>query len=101
MNNATFYMIFIALCIAFYLPPLWAKFACSGKTYNHTVFCAVMTYNTFFVYVHWRFAETGNLPFAGAHEKTVMGWVSLFMLFAYGYAIPSEHESQRRLKKIK
>jgi hypothetical protein len=94
MSDLAFNLLFITGCIFSYLPALWAKFAFSGKTYTQAKSLVAFFYGLFFTYSHWRFAETGALPFLGVHEREPMGWVSLFMVFAHAYALPTENNNK-------
>lgn len=94
MSSLTFNFLFMTGCVVFYLPSLWAKFAFGGEKYTQTKSVIAILYALFFTYAHWRFAETGNLPFLGVYEPEPMGWVSLFMVLAYAYALPSEKNSK-------
>jgi len=98
MSDLAFNLSFMAGCILSYLPALWAKFAFSGKNYTQTKSLVAFFYGLFFTYSHWRFAETGSLLFLGPYEREPMGWLSLFMVFAHAYALPSEKSIRFRLK---
>ncbi len=90
MTSWTFNLIFVTGCLAVYLPALWAKFSFSGKNYTQAKSVAAVIYSIFFSYSHWRFLETGALPFLGVYEREPMGWLSLFMVLAHAYALPTE-----------
>lgn len=90
MNNVTFNLLFATGCILSYIPALWLRFSYSGKNYTHVTSAGAIIYSIFFTYLHWRFIDMGALPFLGVYEREPMGWLSLFMILAHAYALPTE-----------
>jgi hypothetical protein len=86
----TFNLYFVVGCLLSYLPALWAKFSFSGKNYTQATSVGALIYSIFFTYLHWRFIDKGALPFLGVYEREPMGWLSLFMVLAHAYALPTE-----------
>lgn len=99
MNSITFYALFVSGCLLLYLPSLWIKCRFSGRSHTTAKFFVAFAYNLLISHFHWRFAETGNLPFLGVYDPEPMGWVSLFMVLAYAYALPSERNSRFCFRK--
>ncbi len=99
MNSTGFNILFASGCILLYLPSLWAKFTFSGRHHTRAKFFIAFSYNLLISHFHWRFVETGNLPFLGVYEPEPMGWLSLFMVLAYAYALPSERNSKFCFRK--
>lgn len=90
MTSLTFNLFFVFGCLLFYLPALWAKFSFSGENYTQATSMSAVIYSIFFNYLHWRFIDKGALPFLGVYEREPMGWLSLFMILAHAYALPTE-----------
>lgn len=101
MTDLKFNIFFVAGCLASYLLALWAKFSFSGKNYTQAKSVSAVLYSIFFTYLHWRFLETGSLPFLGVFEQEPMGWLSLFMVLAHAYALPTEGDIWFWTKKKK
>lgn len=90
MTSLTFNILFVAGCLLSYFPALWAKFRFSGKNHTQTKSIAAVLYCIVFTYSHWQFIDKGALPFLGVYEREPMGWLSLCMLLAHAYALPTE-----------
>lgn len=88
MNTLFFYTAFTFFSILFYLPSLWARYAFSGRNFSAVKFWCVMIYNVMFISFHIDFVEKKHIPFIGERDNSVIGWLSFFLIFAYGYAIP-------------
>lgn len=90
MNDLTFNLFFATGCILSYVPALWLRFSYAGKNCTHATSAGALLYSVFFTYLHWRFIDKGALPFLGVYEREPMGWLSLFMVLAHTYALPTE-----------
>jgi hypothetical protein len=90
MSSFTFNLFFASGCLLTYMPALGAKFSFSGKNYTQATSVSALIYSIFFTYLHWRFIDKGALPFLGVYEREPMGWLSLFMVLAHAYALPTE-----------
>jgi len=97
MNSFTFYTYFIFFCALSYLPSIWTKFIFSRRNYTDTKYFIAILYGLTISYIHWRFAQTGKLPFFGTQDRSAMGWISLFMIFAHAYAIPWPWRPKRKV----
>lgn len=89
MNNFIFYPVFVLITALLYVPSYWAYFAFSGRNFSPCKFWAVAIYNIFCGSIHVFFVQDGALLFLGRVDNTVMGWISLVMIFVYAFTLPA------------
>ncbi|KTC16178.1 hypothetical protein AO391_12330 [Pseudomonas marginalis ICMP 9505] len=83
------------MTVLLYWPSYWAYFAFSGKRFSPLKFWGVIVYNILFGSIHVFFVQDGTLPFMGQVDNSVMGWVSLVMIFVYSFSLPADWERKR------
>lgn len=94
VSNIFIYAGYLFFTVLFYLPPLWASSAWSGNKFSRWKLLVVSIYNIFFTYAHMKFVDQGYILFVGYVDKSILGWVSLFMILLYVSTIPDEQEQR-------
>ena len=95
MNNFIFYPAFVLLTALLYWPALWASFAFSGSRFSLIKFWGALIYTVLCASIHGFFLRDSTLPFMGYVDNSVMGWISLVMIFVYAFTLPVSWERKR------
>ena len=95
MSNFIFYPVFVLITALLYLPSCWAYFAFSGHNFSPYKFWIVSIYNILCGSMHVFFVQDGTLLFLGRVDNSVMGWISLVMIFVYAFTLPVSWERKR------
>lgn len=95
MSNFIFYPLFVLITVLLYWPSYWAYFAFSGRNFSPFKFWGVGIYNVLFGSIHVLFVQDSTLPFMGRVDNSVMGWLSLVMIFVYAFTLPANWERKR------
>lgn len=88
MNNFIFYPVFVLITALLYVPSYWAYFAFSGRNFSPASFGQLLS-TTYSVDLYMFFVQDGTLLFLGRVDNTVMGWISLVMIFVYAFTLPA------------
>ena len=99
MNDYIFYPVFVLLTALFYFPALWSSFAFSGSRFSIIKFWGVMIYTVMCASIHGFFVQDSTLPFIGYVDNSVMGWLSLVMIFVHVFTLPTNWEQKRWFKR--
>lgn len=84
----TFHVQYLILNLLLLTPSLWAKFKFSDKNYSIRKASIVGIYNLIIVMCNLYFADTGYIQFIGKERSPVVNSVTLYIVFAYVYALP-------------
>ena len=95
MSDFIFYPAFVLITVLLYVPSCWAHFAFSGNNFTPFKFWVVAIYNILCGSMHVFFVQYGTLPFLGRVDNSVMGWLSLVMIFFYVFTHPDNWERKR------
>ena len=99
MSSFIFYIGFVLITALLYWPSCWAYFALSGRRFTPWGFWAVGTYNVLCACFHGFFVRDSTLPFMGHVDNSVMGWLSLVMIFVHVFTLPTNWEQKRWFKR--
>ncbi len=80
------------LSILLLLPSLWARSAWSGKAFSELKFFISVAYNALLITIHMNFAKNGELPLFGRLDNSQTGWISVCLVIAHGFSVPSAYE---------
>jgi hypothetical protein len=92
VNEIVFNIIFGALSLLFFLISRWMRMRWSGMGFTLGRFKIAITYNILLIIFHLTFSETGEILLIGKYDNSVMGWISLALVFLHGFSIPNEYD---------
>ena len=95
MTNFIFYPAFVLITLLLYWPSYWAYFAFSGRRFSALKFWGAGIYNVLCASIHGFFLRDSTLPFIGYADNSVMGWLSLVMIFIHVCTLPDNLERKR------
>lgn len=71
----------------------------SGVGFTLGRFRVALTYNILLIIFHLNFSKSGEILLIGKYDNSVMGWVSLVLVFLHGFSIPNEYEYKPWLRR--
>lgn len=95
MNNFLLHFLFIILSVLLYLPARRMKYAFSGRNYSEKKFWLATLYSLLLACLYLDYFKSGTIPFYGPLDRTVLGWVSIFMFLLHAFTLPREWKVRR------
>lgn len=71
------------------------KYLFSGRNYSKRKLYLATFYSILIACLYFEYVKTGIIPFYGALDRTILGWVSLIMIFMHTSTIPREWKVRR------
>lgn len=89
MNSLLHYSTFTAVSLSLYILARRIKSSYSGENYTPLKFWLAVSYNMTLCFIHYRFAQTGKLPYIGHTDNSIIGWPSLTLTFLHIFSLPA------------
>lgn len=95
MNNELIeHIAFIAAASLLYLVARKIKYLFSGNNYSTKKLYLAATYNVFLGVIYLDYINTGEIPFYGTLDRSILGWLALAMFGMHAFALPGEWKSR-------
>ncbi len=101
MTQIIEYTAFIIFSLLLYLVTRWIKHAFSGTRYSEMKLCFSAFYKIVPIYIHSGIQATQSVIFYGPLEISIPGWLTLIIINAHLFCVPTPYLTPRRFLKRK